>query len=114
MSMMNASDGIALRVQSCARTMPPHEVGEATHHRMLIASRLPKIVLRLHVHPKFRRSAKRGCKSESHIGGDACLAIQQSRQSYTRCVKVRGGHGDGHFPEVLAKNQAGMGRIVHC
>jgi len=93
--------------------MPCAEVREASHRRMLFSFSLPEVVLRLHVHPKFRGSAEGSRQPERHIGGDASLAVQQSRQGDTRCAQVRCSRGDWHVSKVLAKNQAGMRRIVH-
>jgi hypothetical protein len=75
-ALMSAGERIASRVQSSAGTMRLRKVREAAHGRMLFALSLPEIVLRLHVHPKFRGSAECSRQPESHISRDARLTVQ--------------------------------------
>src|SRR5258708_3842998 len=86
---------------------------KALHHRMSSSLGMPKIILRLHIHPEFRGGAQGSRKSQGHTGGDARLAVEHSRQSDAGDTQVRCGRRNGHVAEVFTKYKAGMWWIMH-
>ena len=77
------------------------------------ARRHPKIVLRLHTRPEFRRRAESISQPPCQVGRNARVAIQHPRQSYSRDSKMIRCRGDRQLAQVLSKHQSGVWRVKH-
>jgi hypothetical protein len=89
------------------------DVRKPPHRWLPRLSRPPEVVLRLHVHPQFRRGTQSGRQPDSHQGRDSRLAIQHARQSHACNPQMRCCLRYGEISEIFPENQPWMRRIVH-
>ena len=73
----------------------------------------PKIVLRLHARPEFRRRAESIGQPQCQVGGNARPATQHPRQCYSRDSKMFRCRRDGQLAQVLSQHQSRMWRVKH-
>lgn len=73
----------------------------------------PKIVLRLHSRPEFRRRAQSISQPQCQVGGNARPAIQHPRQSDSRDTKMFRCCADGQLAQVLSKHPSRVWRVKH-
>ena len=85
-----------------------------SHRRLPRLLRAPEVVLRLHVHPKFRSRAQGGSQPDRHRGGDSSLAVQHARQRHARNTQMSRRRGDSQTAKIFAENEPGMRWFVHA
>src|SRR5487761_1408985 len=80
----------------------------------ILARCFPKIELRLHFQPKFRRGAESFGKLKRHLRRDADISIQQPRERNSGNAEMFCELSDRYCSNVFPESLSGMSRVIHA